>query len=230
MKIAGLRKLTLLDFPGRVACVVFTNGCNFRCPFCHNASLVVPKGGHEEITEEEFFAFLKKRKGILDGVVITGGEPTLAHGLYDFIVAVKAAGYPVKLDTNGSFPEKLKPLLADKLLDYVAMDIKTLPESYERVAGVKVDMDALSKSIDMIRASGIPHEFRTTVVRGLHTEDDVVGIAKMLGAGEAYYLQGFVDSGDVLTKGCEAFSSEEMHEMLKKAKEFCPRCELRGME
>ena len=230
MKIAGLRKLTLLDFPGRVACVVFTNGCNFRCPFCHNASLVVPKGGHEDISEDDFFAFLKKRKGVLDGVVITGGEPTLAHGLYDFIVAVKSAGYPVKLDTNGSFPDKLKPLLTDKLLDYVAMDIKTTPENYEHVAGVKADMDALKESIDMIRKSGIPHEFRTTVVKGLHTADDIVSIAKMLGADETYYLQGFVDSGDVLTEGCEAFSREEMHEILEKAKEFCPKCELRGME
>ena len=230
MKIAGLRKLTLLDFPGRVACVVFTNGCNFRCPFCHNASLVVPKGGHEDISEDDFFAFLKKRKGVLDGVVITGGEPTLAHGLYDFIVAVKAAGYPVKLDTNGSFPDKLKPLLTDKLLDYVAMDIKTTPENYEHVAGVKVEMDKLKESIDMIRKSGIPHEFRTTVVKGLHTADDIVSIAKMLGADETYYLQGFVDSGDVLTEGCEAFSREEMHEILEKAKEFCPKCELRGME
>lgn len=230
MKIAGLRKLTLLDFPGRVACVVFTNGCNFRCPFCHNASLVVPKGGHEDISENDFFAFLKKRKGVLDGVVITGGEPTLAHGLYDFIVAVKAAGYPVKLDTNGSFPDKLKPLLTDKLLDYVAMDIKTTPENYEHVAGVKVDMDKLKESIDRIRKSGIPHEFRTTVVKGLHTADDIVSIAKMLGADETYYLQGFVDSGDVLTEGCEAFSREEMHEILEKAKEFCPKCELRGME
>lgn len=230
MKIAGLRKLTLLDFPGRVACVVFTNGCNFRCPFCHNASLVMPGTEHEDITEEEFFAFLKKRKGILDGVVITGGEPTLAPGLYDFIVAVKAAGYPVKLDTNGSFPEKLKPLLDDGLLDYVAMDIKTTPENYERVAGVKVNMDTLSESIAAIRASGVPHEFRTTVVKGLHTADDIVNVAKMLGPDEAYYLQGFVDSGDVLTDGCEAFSNEEMHQMLERAKEFCPLCELRGME
>ncbi|MBO5305965.1 MAG: anaerobic ribonucleoside-triphosphate reductase activating protein [Clostridia bacterium] len=230
MKIAGLRKLTLLDFPGRVACVVFTNGCNFRCPFCHNASLVLPRGEHEDISEEEFFAFLRKRKGILDGVVITGGEPTLANGLYEFIAAVKQEGYPVKLDTNGSFPDKLKPLLADGLLDYVAMDIKTLPEKYERVAGVSVDLDKLSESIDMIRKSGIPHEFRTTVVKGLHTKEDIVGIAKMLGEGEAYYLQGFVDSGDILAEGCEAFSDDEMHEMCEAAKVFCPRCELRGIE
>jgi len=230
MKIAGLRKLTLLDFPGRVACVVFTNGCNFRCPFCHNASLVLPRGESEEVSEEEFFAFLKKRKGILDGVVITGGEPTLAKGLYEFIVAVKQEGYPVKLDTNGSFPDKLKPLLADGLLDYVAMDIKSVPEKYEAVAGVKVDMDALAESIEAIRTSGVPHEFRTTVVKGLHTEADIVGVAQMLGEGEAYYLQGFVDSGDILADGCAAFSDEEMHAMCERAKEFCPKCELRGIE
>jgi len=230
MKIAGLRKLTLLDFPGRVACVVFTNGCNFRCPFCHNASLVLPRGEHEDISEEDFFAFLKKRKGILDGVVITGGEPTLAAGLYDFIAAVKREGYPVKLDTNGSFPEKLRELLKDGLLDYIAMDIKTLPEKYERVAGVKADLEKLAESIDLIRSGGIPHEFRTTVVKGLHTPEDIVGIAKMLGENEAYYLQGFVDSGDILAEGCEAFSAEEMHAIADAAKEFCPRCELRGIE
>ncbi len=230
MKIAGLRKLTLLDFPGRVACVVFTNGCNFRCPFCHNASLVVPKGEHEDISEEEFFAFLKKRKGILDGVVITGGEPTLTAGLCDFIAAVKREGYPVKLDTNGSFPEKLRSLLDGGLLDYVAMDIKTVPEKYESVAGVKVDFETLAESIDMIQKSGVPHEFRTTVVKGLHTPEDIVGVAKMLGENEAYYLQGFVDSGDILAEGCEAFSDEEMHAIAERAKEFCPKCELRGIE
>lgn len=230
MKIAGLRKLTLLDFPGRVACIVFVGGCNFRCPFCHNASLVVSRGEHEAISGEDFFSFLKKRKGILDGVVITGGEPTLVAGLYDFIAAIKREGYPVKLDTNGSRPDRLKPLLEDGLLDYIAMDVKALPENYERVAGVKVNFETLAESIDMIRKSGLPHEFRTTVVKGLHTEEDVVGIARLLGENEVYYLQGFVDSGDILAQGCEAFSEEEMHAMLEKAKEVCPRCELRGME
>ena len=184
MKIAGLSKLTLLDFPGRMACIVFTEGCNFRCPFCHNASLVTRTGENEEISEQEFFSFLKKRKGILDGVVITGGEPTIAEGLYEFIAEVRELGYPVKLDTNGSFPDRIKRLLDGGMLDYIAMDIKTAREEYPKVTGVAVDYEKILRSIELIRGSGIPHEFRTTVVRGLHTEEDIVNIARMLGGEE----------------------------------------------
>ena len=230
MKIAGLSKLTLLDFPGRMACIVFTEGCNFRCPFCHNASLVTHTSENSEISEEEFFAFLKKRKGILDGVVITGGEPTIAEGLYEFIAEVRRIGYPVKLDTNGSFPDRVKRLLDDGMLDYIAMDIKTVRERYPEVTGVSVDYDKISRSIELIRKSGIPHEFRTTVVRGLHTQEDIVGIARMLGSEESYYLQGFVDSGDILSEGCAAFSDEEMRAMAEAARQYCPKCELRGIE
>ncbi len=230
MKIAGLQKLTLLDFPGKVACTVFTDGCNFRCPFCHNASLVLPNGHIGEISEEEFFAFLKKREGILDGVVVTGGEPTLASGLYEFIAKVKSMGYLVKLDSNGSMPDKLRVLIDDGLLDYIAMDIKTVPEKYDSVAGVKVDGRKIRESMDRIRHSGIPHEFRTTVVKGLHTKEDIVGVAKLLGEGEAYYLQSFVDSGDILSDGCEAFSAEEMHAIADEARRFCPTVQLRGIE
>lgn len=230
MKIAGLSKLTLLDFPGRMACIVFTEGCNFRCPFCHNASLVTHTGENAEVSEQEFFSFLKKRKGILDGVVITGGEPTIAEGLYEFIAEVRRMGYPVKLDTNGSFPDRVQRLLDDGMLDYIAMDIKTTRENYPKVTGVAVDYDKIARSIELIRQSGIPHEFRTTVVRGLHTEEDIVNIARMLGGEESYFLQGFVDSGDILAKGCEAFSDAEMHTMLDAARRYCPKCELRGIE
>lgn len=230
MKIAGLSKLTLLDFPGRMACIVFTEGCNFRCPFCHNASLVTHTKEGGDISEQEFFSFLKKRKGILDGVVITGGEPMIAQGLYEFITEVRALGYPVKLDTNGSFPDRLMRLLDDHMLDYVAMDIKTVGEKYSTVAGVAVDYDKIAQSIDILRGCGIPHEFRTTVVRGLHTKEDIVNIARMLGSEESYYLQGFVDSGDILSQGCAAFSDEEMHDMADAARQYCPKCELRGIE
>ncbi len=230
MKIAGLSKLTLLDFPGRMACIVFTEGCNFRCPFCHNASLVTHTLENSEISEEEFFTFLKKRKGILDGVVITGGEPTIASGLYEFIAEVRRLGYPVKLDTNGSFPDRVRRLLDDGMLDYIAMDIKTVQGRYSEVTGVTADYDKILQSIDLIRHSGIPHEFRTTVVRGLHTQEDIVDIARMLGSEEPYYLQGFVDSGDILSGGCSAFSDDEMHAMVKAARQYCPKCELRGIE
>ena len=230
MKIAGLSKLTLLDFPGRMACIVFTEGCNFRCPFCHNASLVTHTSENSEISEEEFFTFLKKRKGILDGVVITGGEPTIASGLYEFIAEVRRLGYPVKLDTNGSFPDRVRRLLDDGMLDYIAMDIKTVQGRYSEVTGVTADYDKILQSIDLIRHSGIPHEFRTTVVRGLHTQEDIVDIARMLGSEEPYYLQGFVDSGDILSGGCSAFSDDEMHAMVKASRQYCPKCELRGIE
>ncbi len=230
MKIAGLQKLTLLDFPGRVACTVFTYGCNFRCPFCHNASLVLPGNGEGEISEEEFFAFLGKRRGILDGVAITGGEPTLSAGLYEFIERIRGEGFAVKLDTNGALPEKLRPLLESGLLDYVAMDIKTLPEKYDSVAGVRVNAEKICESIKMIRESGVPYEFRTTVVKGLHEKDDIVGVARLLGEGVNYFLQSFVDSGDILTPGCDAFSPEEMHEMCEAAGVYCPSVSLRGVD
>lgn len=228
MQIAGLQKLTLLDFPGRMACIVFTHGCNFRCPFCHNAPLVVDERG-AEYGEEAFFAFLAKRRGILDGVVITGGEPLLAPGLEEFIERIRAAGYLVKLDTNGSFPDRLAALIERKLLDYIAMDVKTVPEEYERVCGVRVDVEKIKDSIRLICESGVPHEFRTTVVKGLHAKEDIVSVAKML-AGEPYYLQGFVDSGNLIGEGCEAFSKEEMHDIHDAAKAVSDTCFLRGIE
>ncbi len=228
MRIAGLQKLTLLDFPGHMACTVFTHGCNFRCPFCHNAALVVDDDG-AEYNEEAFFSFLAKRKGILDGVGITGGEPLMAKGIEDFIRRIKSMGLKVKLDTNGSFPGRLSALLKENLLDYIAMDIKTLPEKYETVAGVPVKIENILESIELLRTGGVPHEFRTTVVKGLHTEEDIVGIAATL-SGEPYFLQGFVDSGALIGSGCEAFSADEMREIHEKAKAVSPLCQLRGIE
>ncbi len=228
MRIAGLQKLTLLDFPGHMACIVFTHGCNFRCPFCHNAALVVEDDG-AEYDEETFFAFLEKRKGVLDGVVITGGEPLMAEGIEDFIRRIKSMGLKVKLDTNGSFPGRLSALLKDNLLDYIAMDIKALPEKYETAVGVPVKVENVLKSVELIKNCSVPHEFRTTVVKGLHTEEDIVGIAATL-SGEPYFLQGFVDSGALIGDGCEAFSADEMHKMHKKAVAVSPLCQLRGIE
>ena len=182
MLIHGLNKLTLLDFPGRVACLVFTGGCNFRCPFCQNAPLVLAPAKQPVIPEEEFFAFLKKRKGMLEGVVVTGGEPTLDPGLYRFFEQVREEGLLTKLDTNGTSPQTVRKLLDAHLLDYIAMDIKNSTEKYAHTAGVSDDglKDAIEESICLIRESGLEHEFRTTVVKELHTAEDIESIGKRL--------------------------------------------------
>lgn len=221
--------MTLLDYPGRVACTVFTYGCDFRCPFCHNASLVE---GQEpaQIDEESFFSFLKSRRGILDGVAITGGEPTMAEGLFDFMKRVRDLGFLIKLDSNGSFPDRLEAVIDAGLVDYIAMDVKSSRENYAKVAGVPVDIAKIERSITLLKTSGVAHEFRTTVVKGLHTVEDIAAIAAWMGPDEPYFLQGFVDSGDILTQGCDAFGKEEMHEMLRAARKFNPLCQLRGID
>lgn len=193
MNIGGYQKLTLIDFPGTLATTVFTVGCNFRCPFCHNPELVLGAGqltsGTENKTEQEFFAFLAKRKGKLAGVCITGGEPTLQPDLIDFIKKVRALGFRIKLDTNGARPDILKKLLDLKLLDFVAMDIKNQLARYSETVGVKVDIERIKLSVELIRNSRLPYEFRTTVVPGIHTEKDFLEIAKWLSGAKAYYLQ-----------------------------------------
>ncbi len=227
MKINGLLKLTLLDFPGHTACTVFTAGCNFRCPFCHNATLV--RGEGEDISEEEFFKFLSKRQGLLDGVCITGGEPLLQRDIADFMRRIKEMGFAVKLDTNGSFPEKLRELLESGLVDYVAMDIKSSPEGYSRAAGVRADTEKICESVELLKGCSVPFEFRTTVARGAVLPSDMEGIGKLICGCEKYFLQGFVDSGDILGEGCGAYTKEEMEEMLAEVKKYVPTAELRGM-
>lgn len=227
MRINGLLKLTLLDFPGYTACTVFFGGCNFRCPFCHNASLV--RGEGENITESEFFAFLSKREGIIDGVAITGGEPLLQPELYSFIKRIKDMGFLVKLDTNGSYPDRLKKLIDDGLIDYVAMDIKSSPEGYSRAAGVDVDLDRIKESVALIQSGAVQGEFRTTVARGAVLPSDMEGIGKLIEGAERYFLQGFVDSGDILGEGMGAYSKEEMEEMLKTVQKYVPSAQLRGI-
>lgn len=230
MRIHGLQKLTLLDFPGHTACTVFTGACNFRCPFCHNASLVLHPDALPSMPEAELFAFLEKRKRLLDGVAVTGGEPTLQPDLPDFLRRIRELGYAVKLDTNGGRPEALKHILEEGLADYVAMDIKSSPEHYEAAAGVTGILDAVKESAELLRLSGIPHEFRTTAVRNLHTVDDFRSIGKWL-AGEArYYIQSYADSGDILAPGMEAFSNAELHELLQAVKPYIPSAELRGVD
>lgn len=230
MKIHGLQKTTLLDYPEKVACTVFTAGCNFRCPFCHNASLVVDIPKEAAIDEESFFAFLKKRQGILDGVCITGGEPLLQPDIEDFIGRIKQLGYAVKLDTNGSFFNKLKMLVEKGLVDYVAMDIKNCPDAYVNTAGVKVlDIEAIKESVAYLKEGHVPYEFRTTVVKNYHTKEGFEKVGQWIQGTEKYFLQNFVDSGDLIGKNTMGCSVEEMKEFLEVVQKYVPGTKLRGM-
>lgn len=229
MNIKGLQKTTLLDFPEKLACTVFTGGCNFRCPFCHNASLVLRAGEVEGISEEEFFSYISKRSGMLDGVCITGGEPLLNPDIADFIRKIRAFGLLVKLDTNGSLPDRLKALLDEGLLDYVAMDIKNSSERYALTAGVDKFPEEIEKSIDLIIQCAPDYEFRTTVVRELHTTQDIVSIAERISGAKKYFLQTYVDSGDLINDGFSAYSASEMLEILDSARRVLPITALRGV-
>lgn len=226
MRLLGLQRLTLLDYPERVACTVFTGGCNLRCPFCHNASLVL--NTDEEISEGEFFAFLESRVGRLDGVCISGGEPTLQADIFDFARKIKALGFLVKLDTNGTRPEVISALLAEGLLDYIAMDIKNSPAKYAETAGVSaIDLSQILKSIKIISGSGIRHEFRTTVTQELHSEADIREICKILHRDAKYYLQSYRDEGEILKKGLSTPTEEHISALLRAAREFLPFAEKR---
>ena len=230
MIIGGLQKLTLLDFPGTVACTVFTVGCNLRCPFCHNPALVFNPPEDERISEEELFAFLKKRQGILDGVAITGGEPLLHSDIGEFIAKIKSMGYKVKLDTNGTFPERLEKILSEGNVDYVAMDLKNTFDKYAETVGIDgFDVELVKRSIKVIKDSGVAHEFRTTVVSPLHSASDFEQIAKQVEGSEKYFLQGFVDSGALLNgEGLSAMPHDELEKALESAKKIIPQAKIRG--
>lgn len=229
MNIQGFYPLTLLDFPGRLACEVFVGGCNLRCPFCHNASLVLQPNENEN-KEKEVWDLLQKRRGVLTGVCISGGEPLLQADLADFVAKVRALGYAVKLDTNGALPEKLGALLSCGLLDYVAMDVKNAPMGYAVATGGIGNFEPFAESIRLLQESGVPHEFRTTVVGGIHTPQDVGEIAAMLGD-VLYYIQPFSDKGSVLNGGiCRSVSDGVLAEMLAAARQYAPRAEIRGRE
>ena len=227
----GLQKLTLLDYPGKVACTLFTRGCNFRCPFCHNASLVVRADEQKAYDNSEVLAFLKKRKGILDGVAITGGEPTLMGGLYDFIKEVKDMGYSVKLDTNGTRPDVLKRLVNDNLLDYVAMYIKNSPEKYAYTCGLPetYDLSKIEESKDFLMSGTVDFEFRTTVAKPFHSEEDFVKIGEWLRGDEKYFLQQFKDSGDIIGEEISGYTETEMQKFLTLLLPFVPNAQLRGV-
>lgn len=231
MLISGLQKLTLLDYPGKVACTVFTGGCNFRCPFCHNAPLVLPERLAHDTDEEQVLAFLKKRQGTLDGVAITGGEPLLHKDIAQFLEKVKALGYSIKLDTNGSFPERLIEIVSAGLVDRVAMDIKNSPELYPQTTGCEtLDMAKIDRSREFLLSGAVDYEFRTTVVKGLHTEESLLSAAKWISGAKEYYLQQFKDSGDVLNIGtlC-AFDEREMHALCESVRRYVPTAQVRGV-
>lgn len=231
MFISGLQKLTLLDYPGKVACTVFTAGCNFRCPFCHNASLVLPERLGQDITPEEVLSFLKKRTGILEGVAVTGGEPLLHEQLEDFLSAVKDLGYSVKLDTNGSFPARLEKLLSKGLADKVAMDVKNSPALYGVTAGISgLDLGPVTASRDILLSGSTDYEFRTTVVKGLHTKQSLTEAAQWIKGAKAYYLQQYKDSGDIISAtGLGAYDENEMHALADAVRPIIPSVEVRGI-
>ncbi|WP_230397365.1 anaerobic ribonucleoside-triphosphate reductase activating protein [Novisyntrophococcus fermenticellae] len=230
MLIGGIQKLSLLDYPEKICCTIFTAGCNYRCPFCHNASILQPDLRSPAIPEEEVLEFLKKRKGLIDGVCITGGEPLLQPQIADFIANIRGLGFLVKLDTNGSFPDKLNELIEANLLDYVAMDVKNSPEKYGLTVGTEnYDIRPVEESISLLLSGKLPYEFRTTVVRELHTCGDFQKIARWIQGAEHYYLQSFVDSEDVLVSGFHSCSSEELQEFLKVVQTLVPSVRLRGV-
>lgn len=228
---AGIQKLTLLDFPGQVACTLFTRGCNMRCPFCHNASLVVRANEQKTYTNEEILSFLKKRQGVLDGVAITGGEPTLMPGLAEFMTQVRALGYKIKLDTNGTRPEVLKSIVRDGLVDYVAMDIKNCREKYGETVGfdASYDLSPIDESIAFLMEGNVDFEFRTTISKTYHTEEDIMKIGKWISGEEKYFLQQFKDSGDIIGAQIEGYDEVTMRSLLDAIRPFVPNAQLRGV-
>jgi len=239
MVIGGLEKLSLIDFPGQISAIIFTKSCNFRCHFCYNPMLVLTNGeGENEYREEDYsqfpekdlLLFLEERKGKLGGVVISGGEPTLQPDLKEFITKIKEMGFKVKLDTNGTNPEIVEDLINNNLLDYVAMDIKAPLDKYEKVVGVRVDLEKIKQSIKLLMKDLIPYEFRTTLVPGLHELDDIIKMSEEISGAKKWFLQRFKSDTELVNsefKGLGAFKMTEIETVLKKAQKNVPNCEVR---
>lgn len=229
MLILGFQKMTLLDYPGKVACTVFTGGCNLRCPFCHNALLVTDIHKEDTVREADIFAFLQKRRGLLDGVAITGGEPLLQEGIRDFILRVRELGFSVKLDHNGAYPDKLRALCDEGIVDYVAMDIKNSPEKYAATTGMKeIDLSPYRESVSYLLSGRVDYEFRTTVVDELHEPDDFTAIGEWIGGAKRYFLQKFTDSGNLIAPGFHAPSDDKMDKIKKIAGVYVKNTQIRG--
>jgi len=229
MKLYGMEKYSLVDYDGYVACTVFTGGCNFRCPFCHNAALVTGVGGLEVLEEEALNDYLSTRRGLVDAVCITGGEPTLHRDLPLFIHNIRALGYKVKLDTNGTNPDLLANLLDAGMLDYVAMDVKNTRSLYDRTAGVKVDQAKIDASIALLMGGKTAYEFRTTVVNGYHTVEGIRDIARRIEGATQYYLQCFTDRGGNLQSGLEGVDEATMLAMRDAAAPYVAKVAIRGL-
>lgn len=230
MVIGGYHKTTLLDYPGHVAATIFIAGCNFRCPFCHNAKTLLYADPNKVVSEEEVLNFLISRRSLLTAVCISGGEPTLQEDLADFIFKIKEMGYLVKLDTNGYRPDVLKDLLDKKLLNYIAMDIKSGFSRYNRSSGVSnINIGLIEESIHLVENSGLPYEFRTTVVDRLHSLSDFYEIREMLSPKSTFYIQSFVDNGNILTPGLKSPDRETLEDYLEIIREKLPNSFLRGI-
>ena len=228
MRLYGIQKLTLLDFPGHLACTLFTGGCNLRCPFCHNASLVLRP--EDQMDNDDVLDFLRERRGRLQGICLTGGEPLIQSGVAEFLSEVREIGYQIKLDSNGCFPEKLRSLVEKGLVDYVAMDVKNCPERYPETVGVpELDLGPVRESISFLLEGTVDYEFRTTVVRELHDEESLLSLARWIQGTKRYFLQAFTDSGDLITDKCSGYKPEELRELLKAVQTVIPQAELRGV-
>lgn len=230
MVIGGWQKISLVDFPGKIATIVFTSGCVFRCGFCYNPDLVI--GPFPAATkEDEFFAFLDKRKGKLEGVVITGGEPTMHNDLIPFMGKIKEKGFAVKLDTCGYLPDRVKAALESGFVDYVAMDIKAPLEKYSLVTGIPVEADRIKESIAFIINSGIPYEFRSTLVAGVHEPEDIIEMARLIEGADKYYLQRFLVTEKLINpkfKEKTAPTESILNDALKECRKYVKHCEVRG--
>ena len=230
MRFYGLQKMTLLDYPGKVACTIFTGGCNFRCPFCHNALLVTDIDRSSYYDEREVLDFLESRRGVLDGVCLTGGEPLIWNQTADFLARVKEKGFAVKLDTNGSFPDKLREAVSRGVVDYVAMDVKNSREKYAVTVGVKeFDIRPVEESVEFLKGGAVDYEFRTTVVRELHTVREILEIGQWLQGARRYVLQHFVDSGGLIAQGLHGLESPEMEALAQTAQPFFSQVSIRGL-
>lgn len=227
MKIFGLEKLSMVDYEGHLCCTIFTGGCNFRCPFCQNADLVNIE--HlAQYSEQEFFDYLEKRKYIIDSVCISGGEPTLQSDLKEFIAKIKSRGLLVKLDTNGTNYELLKNLIDEKLVDYVAMDIKNSPDAYEKTAGAHVNLDGIRRSVELLKTNIIPYEFRTTLVADHHTTETIIDMSHWLAGADKLYLQHFVDGGTCLQQNLHDIPKSTAQEFASILSKTIPHVSLRG--
>ena len=230
MDFHGFQKLTLLDFPGKTACTLFTGGCDLRCPFCHNAELVLHPEDAPTVGETEILAYLERRRGILDGVAITGGEPLMHPEIAGFLRQVRAMGYAVKLDTNGTYPLRLRTLVEEGLLDYVAMDVKASPAAYPAVVGLpQFKTDRIAESIRFLLTDAVDYEFRTTVVREYHDLAGIDALGRWIRGAKRHYLQAFKDSGALIGAGLSAVPKSEMLQMRDVMLQYVAACELRGV-